>query len=207
MKWSLSTAQKIRAGIALAIVFLLIIATNQIDSNHFSIVKKTLTTVYEDRILVKNYIYNISRLLDKKQKALRSESYSQLDSLNTASNDSIRSLINKFSKTYLTEQEAVHFQSLENSLNSLFNHEKQLNLEKIDDKLPTIDVIDNYYERIYIDLDALSKIQIEESRRQIMQSNKSIDTSDLISRIEIGVLIFIGIMLQLLIFLKPLKTR
>tara|TARA_Y100001972_G_scaffold125021_1_gene175396 strand:- start:697 stop:1320 length:624 start_codon:yes stop_codon:yes gene_type:complete len=207
MKWSLSTAQKIRAGIALAIVFLLIIATNQIDSNHFSIVKKTLTTVYEDRILVKNYIYNISRLLDKKQKALRSESYSQLDSLNSASNDSIRSLINKFSKTYLTEQEAVHFQSLENSLNSLFNHEKQLNLEKIDDKLPTIDVIDNYYDRIYLDLDALSKIQIEESRRQIMQSNKSIDTSDLISRIEIGVLIFIGIMLQLLIFLKPLKIK
>ncbi|MEQ8879602.1 MAG: MCP four helix bundle domain-containing protein [Cyclobacteriaceae bacterium] len=207
MKWSLSTAQKIRAGIALAIVFLLIIATNQIDSNHFSIVKKTLTTVYEDRILVKNYIYNISRLLDKKQKALRSQSYSQLDSLNTASNDSIRSLINKFSKTYLTEQEAVHFQSLENSLNSLFNHERQLNQEKIDNMLPTIDVIDNYYDRIHLDLDALSKIQIEESRRQIMQSNKSIDTSDLISRIEIGVLIFIGILLQLLIFLKPLKIR
>ncbi|MEQ8555344.1 MAG: MCP four helix bundle domain-containing protein [Cyclobacteriaceae bacterium] len=207
MKWSLSTAQKIRAGIALAIVFLLIIATNQIDSNHFSIVKKTLTTVYEDRILVKNYIYNISRLLDKKQKALRSQSYSQLDSLNTASNDSIHSLINKFSKTYLTEQEALHFQSLENSLNSLFNHERQLNQEKIDNMLPTIDVIDNYYDRIYLDLDALSKIQIEESRRQIMQSNKSIDTSDLISRIEIGVLIFIGILLQLLIFLKPLKIR
>lgn len=205
MKWSLSTAQKLRAGIALVIVFLLIIATNQIDSNHFSIVKKTLSTVYEDRILVKNYIYNISRLLDKKQNALRSQSYGQLDSLNTASNDSIRVLIDRFSKTFLTEQEAVRFRSLENSLNSLFNHEMQLNQEVVDDQLPTMDVIDNYYDRIFEDLDALSKIQIEESRREIMQSNKSIDTSDLISRIEIGVLIFIGVLLQLLIFLKPIK--
>lgn len=205
MGWKLSIEQRIRAGVALVIVFLLIIATNQIDSHHFSIVRNTLTTVYEDRILVKNYIYNISRLLDKKQNALRFENPGQLDSLNSASNDSIRTLVSKFAKTYLTEQEAVHFQSLENSLNSLFNYELQLNTEIVDDKLPTIDVIDNYYDRIFQDLDALSKIQIEESQREIMQSNKSIDTSDLISKIEIGVLIFIGILLQLLIFLKPLK--
>lgn len=205
MGWKLSIEQRIRAGVALVIVFLLIIATNQIDSHHFSIVRNTLTTVYEDRILVKNYIYNISRLLDKKQNALRFENPGQLDSLNSASNDSIRTLVSKFGKTYLTEQEAVHFQSLENSLNSLFNYELQLNTDIVDDKLPTIDVIDNYYDRIFQDLDALSKIQIEESQREIMQSNKSIDTSDLISRIEIGVLIFIGILLQLLIFLKPLK--
>jgi len=207
MKWSLTTAQKIRAGIALGIVFLLIIATNQIDSNHFSIVKKTLTTVYEDRILVKNYIYNISRLLDKKQHALRENDLSQLDSLNQIANDSIRTLVTKFANTYLTEKEAVHFQSLQSSLNSLFNQETQLNTKSIDKDLPTMDVIENYYLKIYEDLDALSKIQIEESKRNIMQSNRSIDTSDLISRIEIGVLIFIGILLQLLIFLKPLKSK
>ncbi len=205
MGWKLTVEQKIRAGVALAIVFLLIVATNQIDSHHFSIVKNTLTTVYEDRILVKNYIYNISRLLDKKQNALRSNSYTQLDSLNNASNDSIRVMVNKFAKTYLTEQEGVHFRSLQNSLNSLYNHEDQLSSGTTDDELPTIDVIDNYYARIFDDLDALSKIQIEESRREIMNSNRSIDTSNLISRIEIGVLIFIGVLLQLLIFLKPLK--
>ncbi len=205
MGWKLSTAQRIRAAIALVIVFLLIIATNQIDSNHFSIVKKTLTTVYEDRILVKNYIYNISRLLDKKQNALSSDNLAQLDSLNSVANDSIRTLVSKFSKTYLTEQEDVHFQSLQHSLNSLFSQEAMLNSEIINEELPTINVIENYYDRIFQDLDALSKIQIEESRREIMQSNKSIDTSNLISRIEIGVLIFIGVMLQLLIFLKPLK--
>ncbi len=205
MGWKLTVEQKIRAGVALAIVFLLIIATNQIDSHHFSIVKNTLTTVYEDRILVKNYIYNISRLLDKKQNALRSNNYTQLDSLNNASNDSIRVMVNKFAKTYLTEKEGVHFRSLQNSLNSLYNHEDQLSSGTTDDELPTIDVIDNYYARIFDDLDALSKIQIEESRREIMNSNRSIDTSNLISRIEIGVLIFIGVLLQLLIFLKPLK--
>lgn len=205
MGWKLTVEQKIRAGVALAIVFLLIIATNQIDSHHFSIVKNTLTTVYEDRILVKNYIYNISRLLDKKQNALRSNNYTQLDSLNNASNDSIRMMVNKFAKTYLTEKEGVHFRSLQNSLNSLYNHEDQLSSGTTDDELPTIDVIDNYYARIFDDLDALSKIQIEESRREIMNSNRSIDTSNLISRIEIGVLIFIGVLLQLLIFLKPLK--
>ena len=55
------------------------------------------------------------------------------------------------------------------------------------------------------DLDALNQIQMSEGKREIINSNRAIETSELISQIEMGVLILIGFIIQLLIFVKPLK--
>jgi hypothetical protein len=61
------------------------------------------------------------------------------------------------------------------------------------------------YEKLFADLDVLSEIQVEEGWRKIKRSTNAIDSSNLMSRLEIGILIVIGILLQLVIFLKPLK--
>ncbi len=206
MGWKLSTEQRLRAGAALIIVFLLILATNMIDKHHFEIVQKSMTSIYEDRLLAKNYIYCISRQMEVKRNLLQTGLPEGSAAINANANDSIQTLINRYSKTKLTESEAQHFASLQTRLNRLFQYEQSLSRgETINEELPSLDQVENYYTGIFNDLDALSEIQIQEGKRELLFSNQAIDSSNLISRLEIGALILIGVLLQLLIFLKPLR--
>ena len=96
MGWKLSTEQRIRAGGALIIVFLLILATNMIDNHHFTVVKKSITSIYEDRLMAKNYIYRISRHLETKRNILQTGKWEEASNINALANDSIRTLIEKY---------------------------------------------------------------------------------------------------------------
>lgn len=206
MGWKLSTEHRIRAGAALVIVFLLILATNMIDKHHFTEVKKSMTSIYEDRLMAKNYIYSISRQLTIKQNILQAGNWEEAYDINKKANDSIRTLMDNYSGTKLTEPESRHFTSLENRLNQLFQYEENFGKnESLNEELHLMNSSENYYTVIFEHLDALSAIQIKEGKRQLIFSNQAIDSSNLIAQIEIGVLILIGVLLQLLIFLKPLK--
>ncbi|WP_425391100.1 MCP four helix bundle domain-containing protein [Ekhidna sp.] len=206
MRWKLSLAQRIRAGAALAVVFLLIIATNLIDKNHFRIVKENLTTVYEDRLLAKNYLYRISRNIQQKKEILQSAEANNLKELHHAINDSIDILIDKFASTKLTERESIRFTSLQENIRELKKFENAyVSDESIAPEAPISTNSEQYFQAVFQDLDALFKIQLEESSRVISSSNQTIQSSDLITKLEIGALIVIGILIQLLIFLKPSK--
>ena len=48
---------------ALAVVFLMVLATNRIDQHHFETAQKTVNEVYKDRVMVQGYIYSIADCL------------------------------------------------------------------------------------------------------------------------------------------------
>ncbi len=205
MDSKMTLAQRLRMGAALVVVFLLVLATNLMDSNHFKVVQKGLTTVFEDRLLAKDYLYKISRQLQKKKEIIQSSDIEELTDLNEMLNDSIQVLIHRFASTELTENESLAFESLQTHIRSLNEYESNLlRNESINTEL-NITGSERYFSAIYDDLDTLFKIQLEESDRVISNSNRTIDTSNLISRIEVGVLIVIGLLIQLLIFLRPMK--
>ena len=207
MRWKLSFAQRIRAGAALAVVFLLIIATNLIDKNHFRIVKENLTTVYEDRLLAKNYLYQISRHVQQKKEILQSADNDESGELHQSINDSIGDFMDKFGSTKLTEKESLRFESLQKNIQALKKFENtSVTNESITPEAPIPTNSEQYFEAVFQDLDALFKIQLEEGSRVISSSNQTIQSSDLITKLEIGALIIIGFLIQLLIFLKPLKS-
>lgn len=201
----MTLSQRLRMGAALVVVFLLVLATNLMDSNHFKVVQKGLTTVFEDRLLAKDYLYKISRQVQKKKEIIQSSDIEELTDLNEMLNDSIQVLIHRFASTELTENESLAFESLQTHIRSLNEYESNLlRNESINTEL-NIAGSERYFSAIYGDLDSLFKIQLEESDRVISNSNRTIDTSNRISRIEIGVLIVIGLLIQLLIFLRPMK--
>ena len=206
MNWKFSTAQRIRMGAALAVVFLLVLATNMMDSNHFTIVQDNLTTVYEDRILAKDYLFRISRQLQTKRTFLQENNIDDLVKYSSQANDSIETLMTRFANTRHTEKETQHFESLFDKLNVLIQYESQyIKGELINEELPSIDIVDSYYAAVFEELDALFEIQLKEGSRIIEQSHKAIDTSHLISRIEEITLIVIGLLIQLIIFIRPIK--
>ncbi len=206
MKWKLSFAQKIRSAAALVVVFLLVLGTNMMDKHHFSIVKESLTSVYEDRLVAKGHLYKITRLLQLKKNAFQLNDGEQMVKINQMANVSIKVLLNKYGTTRLTEREVKTFESLKSNLNGLYKYDQQISENEIlNNDLPSFDVLENQYTEVMKDLDALAQIQMSEGKREIVNSNRAIETSDLISQIEMAALILIGFIIQLLIFVKPLK--
>ncbi|UZR96476.1 hypothetical protein [Chondrinema litorale] len=196
--------QKFKTALALGFVFFLILATNMVDNNHFKIVKESLATVYADRIVVKDYLYKIARQIQLKKTTLFQEDLAKIKRINQVTNDSIQTLINKYTVTKLTDDEAEIFNTLQHHLIELRVLEKSLNEQSELSKDSTLfENINLQYSIIMFDLDALSEIQVKESERQIVYSTRAIKNSNTISRIEIIVLIVIGVMIQLVIFYKP----
>ena len=186
------TWSKLRALAALVTVFLLVLATNKMDQNHFEEVQESFASVYQDRLVAKNHIFKISRLLDIKKNDLISDS---IGNMPYSVNDSIRSLVTSFERTRLTYDEQKSFDRLKIELEKLYDVEQ--NGVRARKAAQIISVLR--------ELDQLADIQMLEARKELKRSNRLIESSNLISSLEIGALVLIGFIIQLLIFVKPWK--
>ncbi|UII35020.1 hypothetical protein LVD17_14515 [Fulvivirga ulvae] len=195
MKLKFTLTQKIKVIIGLAVFFLLLLATNKIDNNHFEIVKRSLTTIYKDRLVAQDYIYKLSKNLQLKMLDLAIK-----DKVNYDLNDSINYWTNEYAETRLTSQETRSFESFRLNLGQLLRLEQDFN------QSPSVAGKQEIYQQYSLlnrELDELSEIQLKEGKRQMKISKRSISTSDLISDLEIGALILIALMINALIFIKP----
>lgn len=87
---SLTFSQKIRSAFAIATVFVLVLATNQLDKQYYDSIKETMQTIHEDRLVAKGYLYDLNNIFYKKQiDALRNDGYSS----NSKQNEEISLLI------------------------------------------------------------------------------------------------------------------
>lgn len=177
-----------------------------IDKNHFATVQKSVRTIYDDRMVAKNYIYKISRQLALKRGVLQSGNKENIIRLNSSYNDSIQSLIEKYGQTKLTEREVRRFQLLKDNLDRLYQSENFLEGEiTLSTELSLPNEFELHFANVTEDLDTLAEIQMSEGRREKAISNRAVESSNLISKLEIGFVILIGFLIQILIFVKPLK--
>ncbi len=194
----MSLMQRLETGFALAIVFMLIFATNRMDEQHFKQVQDTLNTVFEDRVLAQDYIYRIENLIH--QESLRL-AVGNLE-VPAQEDEDLEALLQKFAVTKLTMAERRHFESL------LADSEKLRAVKGAN--IPTEEKVvqlQHSITRMDKALDQLAKVQVEESQRLTNIAQMSLDSTDLTSKVEIGFLIVIGVMLQLLVFLRPWSGR
>lgn len=198
MGWNKRFINKVKTIAALGLVFLLVIATNMMDNHHFDVVRKTLKTVYEDRLVAKEYIYKMSGQIRHKQLALLKgeDVYAET----RAANDSLQVLTDLYATTKLTSREAGQFRELQRNLQELSQFESRWMEEGAPANLSEVEGL---YSKIENNLATLAQIQVQEGKRQIDYSNRAIANSDLISTIEIGVLIVIGLIVQILIIYNP----
>ncbi len=206
MKLKLSITQKVKAVLALLVVFILVFATNMMDRNYFNIVQDAYTSVYEDRLVAKGYLYSLSRLVTKKKEVLYTDEIQAWEKENKVANDSIQVLIEKYATTKLTSREAYHFESLQKQLDKLQEIEKEIDSQSgISLEVLPLGALREQYKLVFDELDALASIQIIEGGRLINNSNRIIHSNDILSRLEMGFLIAIGLVMQFLIIYKPPK--
>ena len=57
MKTKFSIKQRILVGLVLATAFLLVLGSNLLDRKYFSTIQASVKSIYDDRIVVQDYIY------------------------------------------------------------------------------------------------------------------------------------------------------
>ena len=190
---------KIKWILGILIVFVLIIATNLIDRNNFITVRDSVVTIYEDRLIAKNLIFEISKAVQEKEIAIVSSDSVFYSQENSTINDNIQNFINRFEMTKLTKAESNVFKDLKENLHILTDLEKTFVNSKFQEKNKLL----NHLSRVKENLYDLSEIQLLEGRNQVSISKRAVDTVELFTQIEIYVLVFLAIIIQIIIMYKP----
>ncbi|MDP2526856.1 hypothetical protein [Maribacter dokdonensis] len=198
----LKTQQRMHAIFILGITFLLVLGSNRLYQRHFTTLQTTVNTVYEDRVKVQDFIYQLNNIFHEKELRLTAHDFI----LNQKENKKVENLLNEVALTELTTTEY-------NTLNTLTDKFKKLRI--LEDKelqsnndiqssirstsLKTLSEIDD-------NLNILAKIQLEESKQLTQLSNKTLDNNILMSKLAFALLVLIGITLLALIF-YPFKPQ
>ncbi|TDS17110.1 hypothetical protein DFQ03_1603 [Maribacter caenipelagi] len=199
----LKTPHRMQAGFILAIAFLLVLGSNRLYQRHFSTLQNTVNSVYEDRIKVQDYIYQLSNIFNQKKIRFITEGDFALV---TDENKKTEKLLSNFALTKLTTKEYNTLNELTLQFDKLKKSEKKV-MQSKDNLRSGVHVLSlKTLEQINQNLNVLARIQLEESRQMTQRSNKTLDTKILMSKLELGFLIAIGLALLALIF-YPLKTK
>ncbi len=192
----MSVFSKIRWVASILLVFFIVLITNLIDKENFNKLNHSVTTIYEDRIVASDLLFELARLMRKKEVAIVSADKTFPENENTKLNQEVNKFIERYNQTKMTEKEKSVFNQLKDELAILIRVEQKNENSRREKALTSIEKINQH---VY----DLSKIQLQESRQQVYISNKAMNSIDLFTQFEIIFLIAMAILIQIIIFYKP----
>lgn len=187
---------KIRWVASILLIFFIVLITNIIDRNNFNKLSYSVTTMYEDRIVATDILFEISTIVKEKQIAHLTSDTVFFQKQNEQANRKIDQLIDAYNLTKFTKEEMLAFDLLQEELKSLKQIEKSSASLPNEEALKSIKNID---EQLY----NLSKIQLKEGKQQVFITNKIKDTINIYTNSEIIFLIVMAILVQIIILYKP----
>ena len=124
MKWIYAIQQKAQVAFLLALVLFGVFVKNVLDRNNVSDLGDSFSSVYNDRLLVESYIYQLSDQLYQKQILFDQcrqplSDNNQLELNIKRHNATINSLIQEYGKTKLTDQESIYFEAFKMNINQM----------------------------------------------------------------------------------------
>ncbi|MCB0372705.1 MAG: hypothetical protein KDD31_06845 [Muricauda sp.] len=182
----LTVKQRILVGLVLSVAFLLVLGSNLMDRRHFSTIEQSVKSIYVDRIVVQDYIYQLQNHAHKM--ALDLIRGQQLEPYHEQ--DRIDALLRDFAQTQLTREEARLLGQLRQQFSTL----------ELRDREPTLAQL----QRIGQTLDGLEQIQLDQGNRLTELSEKTLGVNRMLSNLEVVFLVIIAICIMLLIF-YPVK--
>lgn len=205
--------RKVQALVAIGFVLLLIFGKNLIERRSYKTITSTFTEVYNDRLVVGGYIFQISEKLFLIQKLVDhcdlDYDYSKVLNEITAAEMEILAIVKEFETTKLSEREAIYLNDfkkiIETDLNIqsydlLYSDSSGINIEKVN-------LYDEKITRAQQDLDNLSKIQLEEGEKLISKAKILINRSQIWAQFEVALLIILFAFLFIFLFRKSPKNE
>jgi hypothetical protein len=192
----------------IGVLLLLMYGKNHLERQAFRNISSAFTEVYNDRLIVEGYIFQISENLFQIQKLIDhctiGYDYSKAVDEITTHERSILGIVEEFEKTNLTVEEANYLSDFKNiiendlsikSYDSLFSDVSGVNLSQVK-------LYDGKISRARQDLQDLSKIQMDEGGKLISKAKTLINRSQLWAQFEVALLIILVISIFLLLFRK-----
>ncbi len=195
---------KIVLALGLISVVLFVVLTGRSNVENFEQVQEAVEEIYEDRLVVKGLIFELSTLLHGKEIATISRDAAFYADRNARVNQEIDDRLREFRATKLTPKEAEALARFESNVEILQATELELRLtEATDLSLAERQRLAGEMANLQEDLRALSKIQLAEGKRQMSLGDKAVEEMHWIARVENYMLIALTVMLLALIFLSP----
>ena len=190
---------KIKWVLGILMIFTLVLTTNLIDRNNFVRVKDSVETIYEDRIIANDLIFEMAKLVHEKEVAVSLSDSVFFSQTNLSVNNNIQNLISRFELTKLTIEESKIFNELKSNFQNLINSENKLINSNFEDKTKVLIDISN----IKFNLGDLSKVQLNEGKRQMSISKHAMNTIELFTKIEVYFLVLLAITIQIIVMYQP----
>lgn len=190
---------KLKWILGILMIFVLIIATNLIDKNNFVRVRDSVVTIYEDRLIANDLIFEMLKSIQQKELAVATSDSIFFQNQNFKVNANLQSLVARFEQTKLTSEEGKDFKDLKRNVESLIDSEIQFLNSNSTNNYQIV----NHIQNLKTNLNDLSKIQLNEGSRQMSISKRAIDTVELFTQMEIYILVFLAILIQIIVMYKP----
>jgi hypothetical protein len=213
MQDSVLKKRKLKAMVIISVLVLLLYGKNLLERRSFRTISNTFTEVYNDRLVVESYIFQISEKLFQIQKLIDhcdlDYDYSKVINEIAVSEKEILGIVTEFEATSLTEQEAGYLTDfkkiIQNDLNIksydlLITDSSQVNRDQVK-------VYDQKINRARQDLDNLSKIQLEEGEKLISKAKILVNRSQIWAQFEVALLIILFVVVFLFLFRKSESTK
>ena len=209
MDYSALKKRKISGFLIIGVLLVLLYGKNLLERQSFRAVSGTLSNVYEDRLLVESYIFQISEKLFKIQRLVDhctiNYDYSKAVVEISMEEQAILKIVGAFESTQLTEQEALLLADFKRiiekdlsikSYQLLYNDSSGVNEEQVN-------VYDQKIARAQQDLVKLSSIQLEEGEKLVSKAKSLINRSQIWAQFELALLLILVGVIYVYIFKKP----
>ncbi|WP_139227623.1 MCP four helix bundle domain-containing protein [Sphingobacterium wenxiniae] len=177
------------AAILLFTVISLVMLTNMREQRIATQISTTVTSIYEDRLVVAQYILQLSKKIEGVITVLERED----NEITTRVHDylvQIATLNDLYEKTFLTEIEKNNFEAFKQLCQDISKNNKTGNHDAT--LLAAREAGDT--------LQILSLIQVEEGKNQLDEVLNMTSFSNILSYLELAILIVIAVIIQVLVF-------
>mgnify|MGYP000683709044 FL=1 len=205
--------RKISGFLIIGALVVMLYGKNLLERQSFRAVSSTLSEVYEERLLMESYIFQISEKLFTIQKLVDhctiNFDYSKAVLEISKEEQAILELVAAFEATQLTEQEATLLTDFKRiiekdlsikSYQLLYNDSSGVNEAQVK-------VYDQKIARAQQDLEKLSAIQLEEGGRLVSKAKTLINRSQIWAQFELALLLIFVLVIYIYIFKKPVQEE
>lgn len=203
----MTVTSKVFCLFILACASLLILASGKSNLKNVEKIQHAIEAIYEDRLVVKGLIFDLSRLIHQKELALISGDQAFYQKGNAAVNTEIAEHLRTFYATKLTMPEAQTLNRFSEDLKKLQAIEKDFGLAGGDAPTPTEKVsLSKQIQTLHNDLQTLAEIQLVEGKGKLIASEAALQSMDTFIHIEKYMIFFFALLGLMLVVFVPRRA-
>lgn len=210
MKWTFVIQQKLKVAVLLGVVMCLVVLFNLILQKNISDINRSVNSIYNDRLIPATDIFYLSENFHHRQ--LTMEKFLFTDDFNTSLlrstlktyDSEMFTLINKYEKTYLVEEESVFLERFKQNVAQYSAIENEiLSLSEKNKKAEALSLYETSgrasLENTISQLSDLTTIQSAVGGKLVNDTKGIVATSNFLSNLQLVLAIVIGTMITALI--------